>query len=47
MVKSYDGDLVTLSTGKTISTKIVIWAAGITGNVPEGVDHSFLCGVTV
>ncbi|HNP23249.1 MAG TPA: NAD(P)/FAD-dependent oxidoreductase [Panacibacter sp.] len=42
MVKSYDGDLVTLSTGKTISTKIVIWAAGITGNVPEGVDHSLL-----
>lgn len=42
VVKSYDGDTVTLSTGQTISSKIVIWAAGITGNVPQGIDPSLL-----
>lgn len=42
VVKSYDGDLVTLSTGQTISSKIVVWAAGITGNVPQGIDLSLL-----
>lgn len=35
-VKDYDGDLVTLNTGETITSKNVIWAAGVTGNFIEG-----------
>ncbi len=35
-VKNYDGNILTLSTGETIKTKTVIWAAGVTGNTIEG-----------
>lgn len=35
-VKDYDGTTVTLNTGKTINSKNVIWAAGVTGNVIKG-----------
>ena len=35
-VKNYDGNILTLSTGETIRTKTVIWAAGVTGNSIEG-----------
>jgi NADH dehydrogenase len=39
-VKSYDGKLVTLSSGETIKSRHVIWAAGVKGNliggIPEG-----------
>ncbi|MEL0652531.1 NAD(P)/FAD-dependent oxidoreductase [Algibacter sp. TI.3.09] len=35
-VKDYDGTIVTLNTGKTINSKNVIWAAGVTGNVIKG-----------
>lgn len=35
-VKNYDGNILTLSTGETIRTKTVIWAAGVTGNKIEG-----------
>jgi len=35
-VKDYDGTFLTLSTGETIKTKTVIWAAGVTGNKIEG-----------
>jgi NADH:ubiquinone reductase (H+-translocating) len=38
-VESYDGDIVTLKDGTTIETKTVIWAAGIKGNVPIGIDE--------
>jgi NADH dehydrogenase len=41
-VKEYDGNTVVLSNGNTIETKIVIWAAGIKGNVPEGIDPSLI-----
>jgi NADH:ubiquinone reductase (H+-translocating) len=37
LVAGYDGNLVTLKDGTTLPTKMVIWAAGIKGNVPEGV----------
>ncbi|MFT3934995.1 MAG: NAD(P)/FAD-dependent oxidoreductase [Chitinophagaceae bacterium] len=37
VVKDYDGNTVTLANGNTISTKTVIWAAGIKGNVPTGI----------
>jgi NADH dehydrogenase len=40
ILKDYDGEIATLSTGETIETTTVIWAAGITGNVPEGIDPS-------
>jgi NADH dehydrogenase len=37
MVKDYDGKTVTLTDGSTIISSTVIWAAGIKGNVPEGI----------
>ncbi|NNV54723.1 NAD(P)/FAD-dependent oxidoreductase [Limnovirga soli] len=42
VVKNFDGNLVTLSNGELINSKIVIWAAGIKGNVPEGIDASLI-----
>ncbi|WP_147679108.1 NAD(P)/FAD-dependent oxidoreductase [Algibacter pacificus] len=39
-VKDYDGTVVTLNTGKTINSKNVIWAAGVTGNVIKGFPES-------
>ncbi len=38
IVKDYDGQTVTLNDGTTIQTKIVIWAAGIKGNIPAGIQ---------
>ena len=35
-VNTYDGEVLELSTGKTIKTKTLIWAAGVTGNTVEG-----------
>jgi NADH dehydrogenase len=37
-VKDYDGDKILLENGETIGTKTVIWAAGIKGNIPAGID---------
>lgn len=42
VVKEYDGQRVTLADGSTIPTNMVIWAAGIKGNVPAGVDPSLV-----
>jgi NADH:ubiquinone reductase (H+-translocating) len=42
LVKDYDGELVFLGDGTTIPTNTVIWAAGIKGNVPEGIDKSLV-----
>ncbi|MEO8173778.1 MAG: NAD(P)/FAD-dependent oxidoreductase [Sediminibacterium sp.] len=36
-VKDYDGRTVTLNDGRTISTHTLVWAAGVTGNVPPGI----------
>lgn len=36
IVKDFDGKTLTLNTGEKIKTKTVIWAAGITANVFEG-----------
>ncbi|MGI8951738.1 MAG: NAD(P)/FAD-dependent oxidoreductase [Chitinophagaceae bacterium] len=41
-VKDYDGEKVYLATGETIPTKTVIWAAGIKGNIPAGIDSSLI-----
>jgi NADH:ubiquinone reductase (H+-translocating) len=42
MVKDYDGLKVTLQDGKTINSAMVIWAAGIKGNVPAGIDPALI-----
>ncbi|CAN5802315.1 NAD(P)/FAD-dependent oxidoreductase [soil metagenome] len=42
VVKNYDGINAMLSNGENIGTKILIWAAGIKGNVPAGIDPSLV-----
>ncbi|HEY6956432.1 MAG TPA: NAD(P)/FAD-dependent oxidoreductase [Flavisolibacter sp.] len=42
LVKDYDGEQVFLGDGTTIPTNTVIWAAGIKGNVPEGIDKALV-----
>lgn len=37
-VKDYDGKTVSLTDGKSIPTHTLIWAAGVTGNVPPGIS---------
>lgn len=37
-VTDYDGDKVYMKSGKTIASNNVIWAAGVTGNVIEGLN---------
>ena len=41
-VKDYDGKNVQLQDGQTISSATVLWAAGIKGNIPDGVDKSLI-----
>jgi NADH:ubiquinone reductase (H+-translocating) len=41
-VISYDGENLVVGNGETIPTKIVVWAAGIKGNVPQGFDNTLL-----
>ena len=38
MIESYDGNVAILSTGERIPSKNVIWAAGVTGNIIEGLE---------
>jgi NADH:ubiquinone reductase (H+-translocating) len=38
-VVSYDGQIVTTNTGEKIVCKLVIWAAGIKGNILPGIDE--------
>jgi NADH dehydrogenase len=42
VVKNYDGNIVTLQNGNTIATNIVIWAAGVKGNVPPGISPDLI-----
>jgi NADH dehydrogenase len=42
IMKEYDGDTVMLQDGTQIKTKTVIWAAGVKGNVPKGIDPSLI-----
>jgi len=42
LVKDYNGQSVLLADGSHIPTKTLIWAAGVTGNVPNGIDASLL-----
>lgn len=39
-VKNYDGLNLELSSGQVIKSKTVIWAAGVTGNLPAGLPES-------
>ena len=38
LLKDYDGKKVILQNGETIGSSLVIWAAGIKGNVPTGIN---------
>lgn len=42
IVKDFDGEKVMLDNGETIHSKTVIWAAGIKGNVPAGIDKTII-----
>ena len=42
LMKEYDGKTVQLQNGDTIETAMVIWAAGIKGNVPEGIHKDLI-----
>jgi NADH dehydrogenase len=45
-VKDYDGKNILLQDGKTIPSATVLWAAGIKGNIPGGVDNSLIARET-
>ena len=42
LLKNYDGKTVELQNGDKIETAMVIWAAGIKGNVPEGINADLI-----
>jgi NADH dehydrogenase len=41
-VENYDGKSLQLKDGQQIPCRTVIWAAGIKGNVPQGIDPSLI-----
>ena len=41
-VKDYDGKNIHLQDGQMISSATVLWAAGVKGNIPGGVDKSLI-----
>ena len=42
LLKDYDGQQIILQNGETINTSMVIWAAGIKGNVPAGINKELI-----
>ncbi|MEP6711409.1 MAG: NAD(P)/FAD-dependent oxidoreductase [Ferruginibacter sp.] len=42
ILKDYDGKTAVTQDGKTIETAMVIWAAGIKGNVPQGISADLI-----
>ena len=42
LLKDYDGKTVLLNNEKEIKTATVIWAAGIKGNIPSGIDNNLI-----
>jgi NADH:ubiquinone reductase (H+-translocating) len=42
IVKEYDGKEVQLQNGTSIKSTFVIWAAGVKGNIPVGIDATIL-----
>lgn len=41
-LKDFDGQQALLQNGETINTSLVIWAAGIKGNVPDGISAELI-----
>jgi len=41
-VKDYDGKNVLLQDGQSISSATVLWAAGVKGNIPDGIDKDLI-----
>ncbi|MEO6832539.1 MAG: FAD-dependent oxidoreductase, partial [Chitinophagaceae bacterium] len=37
LVKNYDGKSLSLSDGRTLRSHTLIWAAGVAGNIPQGI----------
>ena len=42
LVQDYDGRLISFKDGSTLRTNNLIWAAGVTGNVPPGIPQEAL-----
>jgi NADH:ubiquinone reductase (H+-translocating) len=42
LLKDFDGEKVTLQNGDIIETRMVIWAAGVKGNVPQGINKELI-----
>ncbi|MEX1202288.1 MAG: NAD(P)/FAD-dependent oxidoreductase [Ferruginibacter sp.] len=42
LIKDYDGQTATMHDGSTIETSMLIWAAGIKGNVPNGISKDLI-----
>ncbi len=42
LLHDYDGEKVTLKDGSSINTKMLIWAAGIKGNIPVGINKDLI-----
>ncbi len=42
LLKDYNGQQAVLQNGEVIDTSMVIWAAGIKGNVPEGINKELI-----
>lgn len=42
IMEGFDGSEVTLKNGETIQSNLVIWAAGIKGNVPDGINKELI-----
>ncbi len=42
LVKEYDGQTIHLADGSEIPSRTVIWAAGIKGNVPDGIESELV-----
>lgn len=42
IVKDFDGKTVTTTSGTLINSSLVVWAAGVIGNVPKGIDKDLI-----
>jgi NADH dehydrogenase len=42
LLKEYNGENINLGDGKQIASATVIWAAGIKGNIPGGIDKNLI-----
>jgi len=42
LMKDYDGENVLLKSGETIPSSMVIWTAGVKGNVPAGIEKDLI-----